>query len=298
MTDDLIIEQIAAKVREERCILFLGAGIHAPPPKGSEFQYPEGERPPIGSQLSKLLAEKCQLLQEHKDENPENLQRVSSFFEIKRTRGQLIKEIRAAVDHGKQPSALVRGLARLNFPLVVTTNYDRLWERALRLAGKEPYIALYSSDPRSSTPIYYDNEKDPTSEEPFVLKIHGDVTAAESIVITDEDYIHFVLRMSQDRHHHPVPEEFLHKLRRWDVLFIGYSLLDYNLRLLFKTLRWTMDRAKIPDSYSVDIRPDPLIQHILSDKEKKYNIQLIVKNAWEFVPKLYQEVRGESMEHA
>ena len=34
-------------------------------------------------------------------------------------------------------------------------------------------------------------------------------------------------------------------LTDWTTLFVGYSLLDYNLRLLFKTLRWKIDSANL-----------------------------------------------------
>ena len=69
---------------------------------------------------------------------------------------------------------------------------------------------------------------------------------ARSLVITDEDYIQFVLRMTDKEPYHPVPVTMKHYLKRWPTLFIGYSLKDYNLRLLFRTLRWKLDKAKFP----------------------------------------------------
>ena len=38
---------------------------------------------------------------------------------------------------GKQPSPMLQALAKLNFPLVITTNYDQLFEGALAAAGKQ-----------------------------------------------------------------------------------------------------------------------------------------------------------------
>jgi hypothetical protein len=51
------IEDIAKAVARGECILFLGSGVHAPPPNGSSYSYPEEERPPFGSVLSAQLAE-------------------------------------------------------------------------------------------------------------------------------------------------------------------------------------------------------------------------------------------------
>ena len=50
------IELVAAAVRDRRCILFLGAGVHAPPADESPFEYPAELRPPIGAALSEQLA--------------------------------------------------------------------------------------------------------------------------------------------------------------------------------------------------------------------------------------------------
>jgi hypothetical protein len=58
-----------------------------------------------------------------------------------------------------------------------------------------------------------------------------------------EDYIDFILRMSDKDPLNPVPKEIKPWFYYWPTLFLGYSLMDYNLRLLFRTLRWKMDPA-------------------------------------------------------
>jgi hypothetical protein len=54
-----VLDVIGYAVRSQRCILFLGAGVHAPPPEGSPFAYPPAQRPPIGAALSRRLAAEC-----------------------------------------------------------------------------------------------------------------------------------------------------------------------------------------------------------------------------------------------
>jgi hypothetical protein len=112
-------------------------------------------------------------------------------------------------------------------------------------------------------------------------------------VVTDEDYIDFILRMGQGDVYYPVPLTFLFYFKKWITLFIGYSLQDYNLRLLFKTMRWRVDRANIPDSYSVDINPDPLILDVWHN-QRRY-VKFIVEDVWSFVPNLYELVLGKPM---
>jgi hypothetical protein len=76
-------------------------------------------------------------------------------------------------------------------------------------------------------------------------------------------------------------------------LFVGYSLVDYNLRLLFKTLRWQLDKAQIPDTYSVDLYPDPLILDVW--QEQRRYVKFLAEDVWNFVPDLYRAVMGKEM---
>jgi hypothetical protein len=284
------LTQIADAVARGQCLLFLGAGIHAEPPEGSSYVYTEADRPPLGSTLSELLAKECDLVATYPNENTKNLQRTSLFYETMRSRRQLVQEIDAVVQVGKKPSPVLRGLAELGFTLLITTNYDQLLERALRDAGSESRVTVYSPDSTRATEQYLD---DPTADRPFVFKIHGDIGTPESVVITDEDYIQFVLRMRDQKPYYPVPEIFRFQLERWTTLFVGYSLVDYNLRLLFKTLRWGVDRANIPDAYSVDCHPDPLVVEVFENQQKY--LKFIVQDAWTFVPALYHAVTGKEM---
>ena len=124
-------------VKQRECILFLGAGVHYPPPEDlPEYQYPVEERPPLGAQLSHKLARECvhrmlassrsdpldhkndkeqrddrakdlrdkhAYLIEHRDE----LQRISWFYELNHQRQQLIDRVSEAV--GDKKKAVGRG---------------------------------------------------------------------------------------------------------------------------------------------------------------------------------------------
>jgi hypothetical protein len=286
---DDVVEMIASDVSKQRCILFLGAGAHAPPPDQSRFEYPAEQRPPIGAALSRKLADDCKLSGRFPNEDPSNLQRVALFYEIARSRHQLVGTVRDAVQTGKHPSPILRALAELGFPLVITTNYDQLFENALVAAGKQPRVAVYTPNLEPTT-----DYRDPTAESPVVFKIHGDIMRPETIVVTDEDYIQFVLRMSSKDPYDPVPLTLKYYLTGWTTLFVGYSLLDYNLRLLFKTLRWKIDSASIPDMYSVDYHPDPLIFDVWHN-QRRY-VKFIAQDVWAFVPKLYERVLGKELQ--
>ena len=283
-----VLDRIAGAVRGGQCILFLGAGVHAPPPEGSGFSYPPEQRPPIGSALSRELAVGCDFEARFPGEDPGNLQRVALAYEIDSSRSRLVDAIVDAVDVGKAPSPMLRALARLDFSLVITTNYDQLFERALREAGKAPRVAVYNPVAEPTTDF-----RNATVQSPVIYKLHGDIAHRESLVITDEDYIQFVMRMSDKDPYDPIPLSLKFYLTGSTTLFVGYSLLDYNLRLLFKALRWKIDAANVPDMYSVDYQPDALIMDVWQG-QRRY-VKFIAQDVWAFVPALYELVVGEEL---
>jgi hypothetical protein len=201
----------------------------------------------------------------------------------KKKRPGLIDAIRDEVQKGKSGSPLLRSLAPIDFPVVMTTNFDTHFEDALYAAGKRPFVSSYRNN------IAVDERTDdypslyPTPEQPFVVKIHGDIRHNPgSIVITEEDYIQFVLRMSDKVPYNPVPDVARVYLAKCATLFLGYSLRDYNLRLLFRALRWRVDAS--PVTYSVDYRPDPLVQEVM--ERRSGQVSYIVQDVWKFVPEL------------
>jgi hypothetical protein len=284
-----LVANLATAIGRGECILFLGAGVHSPPPIDSKYSYPENERPPSGKRLAETLAGECDFHRDFPEDSTTNLQRVALCYERRSNRAKLIQRVTVEITQGRKSSAALRALAALPFPIIVTTNYDQFFERALTRLEKEPQVSIYSADPTAVTKDV--RRISPAS--PFVFKIHGDLSEPSSIVITDEDYVHFVMRMSDRAAFHPVPESINFYMKRWPTLFVGYSLMDYNLRLLFKSLRWKVDKAELPDTYSVDLYPDPLILDVYGN-EQRY-VQFIAQDVWKFVPDLYRRVTGQEM---
>ena len=319
----LRVKNIAEAIRNKECLLFLGSAIHAPAPPGSNYHYPKTDALPFASELSELLATECG----YPDDDRGNLLRVSWYYEWQSGfRRDLIKKVREVLtrvdlqnsgeksnaDDGltltRKPSPVLRGLARLPFPLVITTNYDQMYEEALDLVAQERARAAGKSDAEvaATKAVYKKSIYSPLNDVdtddcdiklsdgcPYLLKIHGDLDQSDSIVITDEDYIHFVLRMGDPERYNPVAHNVRYHLKTRPILFIGYRLKDYNLRLLLKTLRRQLGEADLPPSFAVDKEPDVLIRYVW-DNRLGY-VRFIEKNLWDFVPDLYKEVMGQEM---
>ena len=285
-----IPDEITESGKKGKCILFLGAMASAPSPEGSRFKYKDA--PPSGAELSRQLAAKCG----YRDDDVTNLQRVSLYYQFRPggSRQSLVQAISKEITGPEIiPSPALHMLAALPFSIVITTNYDHLFDIALARANtrdgrpKQPIVRIYDptrTDHPESVPL------DPTEEKPILLKLHGDIDKPESIVVTEEDYIVFIQRMSI-RHLHPIHENIRARMNSWPILFIGYGLKDYNLRLLFRTLRWHVDVANFPLSFSVDPYPDNLVVWVWERGEKPM-VSFIKEDLWNFVPTLYKKCMG------
>ena len=320
-------------IEKRQCGLFVGAGIHYPPPKNSAYSYPEDQRPPLGAAFSRQLADECiatledeskadvpdfagltedetarcrlertireeqrekkrRFLREHRD----SLQRTSWYYELHHARSVLVNKITAAVETGKEPSPVVRALAEMDFPIIITTNYDRLFEKALRGFRKEPVTRIYDPKGQQRT---RDFAGMPKPSEPWLFKMHGCISDLTSLVVTDEDYIRFVMRMADSEDFHPVPLKIRVQFKEWPTLFVGYSLLDYNLRLLFRTLRRRVDPAERPATFSLDPFPDLLVLATYGARADEGAagplVSFIEQDSWRFVPELYKRLFGRPM---
>jgi hypothetical protein len=284
------LKELAEQVSQGQCILFLGAGVHAAPPEGSIYSYPEEQRPLLGEDLAEELARVSGFCKTFPKESPRDLMRVSLCCETELGRKKLVDLLDRHLREKKKPSPALEMLATLPFRIFVTTNYDQLLESALEKSEKYPEVFVYSRNEVERTP---DVGEDPTAERPLLFKMHGDLDRLHraSIVITDEDYIRFVQRMSEKDALHPVPRTIRYRMSMWPTLFVGYSLHDFNLRLLFRTLRWRVDPVDFPISFAVDREPDPLILKVWQDREGF--VTFFAYDLWALVPWLYKEIRGK-----
>jgi hypothetical protein len=212
---------------KKKCCPFIGAGASA-------------EWLPLASNLSKELAEKY----DYPLEDIYNLSRVAQFLEIendhmfpKNLLSQEIKKIKPpdfALEENR--NAIHSLLADLNLPIYVTTNYDHFMEAALESRGRTPsseFCRWNNFAIGTGIPSVFDNNKTytPTVAEPLVYHLHGDVDVPPSMVLTESDYIDFLVKLNKDTDMLPllIRHTFASKL-----IFIGYSLLDINFSIIFR----------------------------------------------------------------
>lgn len=99
----------------------------------------------------------------------------------------------------------------------------------------------------------------PDSARPIVYHLHGHHSVPASLVVTEDDYIDFLVRVSSD----PglLPPVIQKALTSQMLLFVGYSLADWTFRVIFSGLR----SMRPPDSdrshVSVQLPPQPTDTH-------------------------------------
>src|ERR1043165_8792654 len=115
------VKDIAGRIRLKNCVPVLGAAANLKID-------PDYEGLLIGGQVAEQLA--GDLSETVADR--QNLPRVSLIFERETGRIPLIQKLKDLLpDEQREPSLLLQTLGRLPFDLYITTNYDRLLEKAL-----------------------------------------------------------------------------------------------------------------------------------------------------------------------
>jgi DNA-binding SARP family transcriptional activator len=213
--------------------------------------------PVLGSDVGELAAQLVQRFGCPPDEGPE-LTRVAQYVALTRGSGPLHDELHAMLQARAAPNAIHRLLAALPpvlrergvpHQLLVTTSYDLALEQAFLEAGEEFDVVSYIAVGRQrgrfchvrpdgevgvvDLPNTYATELS-LDRRTVILKLHGGVegdTAREfeSFVVTEDDYIDYLAQADAGA---ALPVALAAKLRRSHLLFLGYGMRDWNLRLV------------------------------------------------------------------
>jgi SIR2-like domain len=278
---------IVLGLKEGRVIPFLGAGASLSPRTGpAEPWTPKSPDLPSGRDLANYLAAMSNFPGTTAQE-VDDLTRVASYSADISGRPQLKRHLRRALNRETKFRGLHQFLAGIpSHLLCIVTNYDTLLEQAFRAAGKPFDLVIYPADRRdnlnsllyvrhgSNDPQYVEaNSLDLDLDDRSVIyKMHGTVwpgdEALDNFVITEEDYIEFLSRMTSNASS-AVPAQFYQYSRSRSFLFLGYSLRDWNLRVILKNLRRQLTSATgrvleddtIP-SWAIQRQPSALEQRL------------------------------------
>src|SRR5262249_7426152 len=128
-------------------------------------------------------------------------------------------------------------LSALGLPIYITTNYDDFMARAVLARTKQPpRVEICRWHDRPVDPLGKYRRDEPSVADPLVFHLHGHVSNASSMLVTEDDYVDFMVSLA-NRGSKEVPV-LPHWVRRvlgmTTLLFIGYSLEDWNFRVLMR----------------------------------------------------------------
>ena len=271
---------IVDRIHDEQCLPFLGAGA----------SLGNGAGLPTAYELACALAKKC----DYPSSDRTDLFRVAQYYQMKFDSYGLRKFVREQLTQGtSRPTAVHDTIAALPFRYVITTNFDKLMERAFESVQKSAKIALYQ--------LHGDQVDMPlgTVNEPLIYKLHGTMDQLQTMIVTEDDVVEFLACAFVGDPHLPASLKAL--FRENSILFIGYGLKDWNIRVLLRAIRG-QGNTSASDKYSFAIQKRPDESGLAQEWEacvmywdKKENLRCFDMDALEFAVELrkqYQKYYG------
>jgi hypothetical protein len=224
---------LLGRIKDGRCTPFLGAGACA-----GVF--------PLGSAIARDWA------QEHGYplQDAHDLARVAQYVAVTVDALAPKEKIQAQFQRVRLPDFTAPNephgiLADLPIPVYMTTNYDDCMAKALESRNKVPRQELchWNTFVRENVQSVFEIEPgfSPTPANPLVFHLHGHLSMPESMVLTEDDYLDFLVNISRDSD--LIPARVRRAMTATSLLFLGYRLADWDFRVLFRGIVSYVEKA-------------------------------------------------------
>ena len=230
-------------------------------------------------------------------EDSSDLARVAQYIGVHQDDAMYPKElISAELDGVGPPDFSDQGeahsvLAALPLAIYMTTNYDDFMAAALRAAGKEPRreICRWNASPAvREQPAHLGDAGSlpPSPANPIVYHLHGHLEVPESLVLTEDDYLDFLVAVSRDDG--LLPHQIQRALAGTSLLFVGYRLSDWDFRVIHRGLVMAGEQSLRRLSVTVQLpRADPARDYL-----DKYFGAMKVRVYWGNATDFMRELRA------
>ncbi len=185
-------------------------------------------------------------------------------------------------------------LADLPLPIYLTTSYHGFLEVALKdKARKEPRTEIYRwHEGLRHIPSIFDQEPDyhPTPEQPLIYHLHGFDQYPESLVLTEDDYLDFLVNNNVWGTILPRVQQ---ALTQSSLVVLGFSLPAWDFRVLFRGL--IKPRPKMLASVAIQLEENRQEKEYLQKYLRQVNFEvewIDPNNPHRFIHELHQGWRG------
>jgi hypothetical protein len=268
-------ELLLDRINDGLCTPFLGAGASV----GTL---------PLGAEIARDWADEFG----YPLDDPHDLARVAQFLGVRRDpmfpklHLSRLLQGRGPPDFAQEdePHAVVAGLP---LPVYVTTNYDSFMVRALEQRRKDPRqeICRWNSVTKSLPGVLSDDPGFvPTPANPLVYHLHGHFGQPQSLVLTEDDYLDFLVAVSRDEN--LLPHQIQRALAGSSLLFIGYRLADWDFRVLHRGLVMAGEPSLRYLSVTVQLPHKDVAREYLDKYFSKLDVHVYWGTAHEFAAEL------------
>lgn len=196
----------------------------------------------------------------------------------------------------------LRLLAELPLPVYLTTNYCSFMETALKAAGKNPQTEIcywhdLLDDEDAESIFTQDPDYQPTVDEPLVFHLHGLDAYPSSLVLTQDDYIDYLIKIAGDTE--AIPRRVSQALADSSLLLLGYQFNELDFMTIFRGLitsqRINRRLLSLSIQYDVaesDVSGQTEIQDYLQKYFNKANFDVYWGDTQSFMKELWEHWEG------
>lgn len=150
-------------------------------------------------------------------------------------------------------------LAALDLPVYLTTSHHHFMEAALKAndEDKTPRTEVYGwregLEENIPPDFRTDSDFEPDEQNPLVYHLLGIDDHPDSLVLTEDDYLEFLVNVTQDFNTDVIPSTVRNALSSSLLLLLGYDLHAWDLRVLLQGL--IKGKPLRPRSFAIQLIP-------------------------------------------
>ena len=276
-------EALVYAIQKGKCILMLG-------PEAA-LEEKDGKPQPLGESLANDLAASIKSPIKH-ELDLSNLMEVAHYYSLEYG-GQIYLQNKVRKFYQKRQdlsSSFHRDLASLPFSMVINSSPDDMLFTALTELNKKPGIGWYNFKNKRAH-----METVGTVEEPLLFYLCGSIRDEDSLVLTENDLLDFLVSISSGD---TLPDRLVHELKSPDkcFLFLGFGFKHWYLRIIFHILNIEkkVSRSFALEDFTVGCEPD-IISIMKFFQQTPSKIYFYEQNFNEFAGELrkqYEELAG------
>lgn len=226
-------------MNRDHLVLFVGAGVSA------------NSNLPSWTGLVKEFATGLGINREIRSDD---FLKIPQYYYNQRGKNEYLKKIIEIFDTPLSPNKIHDYILKFKPRHIITTNYDNLIEQAI-----EKNFMFYDSVKEDLDLPYSSNGR-------MLIKMHGDLSK-KNIVLKEDDYLNYSTEFKLIESY--VKSIFINNT----VLFVGYSLQDYDLKLILKNLQGILG-DHFQKAYLIDSSESPRLS-VEKDYFKNLGVNLI-----------------------